>query len=133
MKSKKPTKKELMSDDEKKALTHKRRKSGYSRKKGHTFERDIAVSLRHIFPEARRLLENHKDDAKGVDILHTGLYRIQCKKYQNYVSPGRIKEVQCDELLGEVPVLITAGDNKRPLVVIPYDEFLRLLEASLTK
>lgn len=126
MRSKKPTKKEREDDSDE--LKAKRRRSRSARAKGHGFERYIANTLKHIFPNARRLLENHKDDAKGVDILHTGLYRFQCKKYRKYVNPSRIKEVQCDELLGEVPVLITAGDNQRALAIIPYEELLRLLE-----
>lgn len=124
-KSKKPTRKERADDDE---LTKARRRRGRSvRARGHAFEREIANSLKEIFPEARRLLENHKDDARGVDILHTGPYRFQCKRMGSYAKMDAIEEVQCDEMLGEVPVLVAKADKRRTLAVLPYEELLRLL------
>ncbi len=99
-----------------------------SRTKGHSFEREMAIALRPVFPEARRLLENHSDDANGVDLMHTGEYRIQCKRLRNYAPLNKIEEVEFDELLGEIPVLITQGDRKRPLVCLPLEEFIRLLK-----
>lgn len=100
------------------------------RARGSAFEREIANSLKPIFPNARRLLENHKDDARGVDILHTGAYRFQCKRMGKYAKVDCIKEVQCDEMLGDVPVLVTKADNERILAVLPYEELLRLLQKS---
>ncbi len=101
-----------------------------SRTKGHSFEREIAVALRGIFPDARRHLENHIRDANGVDLLHTGHYRIQCKRLAKYANLKAIKEVTADEMLGEVPVLITQGDRERVLVAIPIEEFIRLLKTA---
>jgi hypothetical protein len=98
------------------------------RKKGHQFERDIAIALRSVFPDARRHLENHKDDAaKGIDIVNTGYYRIQCKRMRKPAPLSAIKQVKCDELTGDVPVLITQGDLDRILVALPFEEFLRLV------
>lgn len=122
----KPTKKEKETDSDELRAT--RRRCRGARAKGHSFEREIANSLKPIFPEARRLLENHKDDARGVDILHTGAYRFQCKRLRKYCNPNKIEEVQCDEMLGEVPVLVTQGDRKRILAVLPFEELLRLLK-----
>lgn len=124
-----PTKKEREDDSDE--LRAKRRRSRNSRAKGHSFERDISILLRPIYPNARRLLENHKDDARGVDILHTGPYRFQCKRLRKYCNPNRIEEIQCDEFLGEVPVLVTQGDRKRILAVLPFEELLRLLKNSI--
>lgn len=104
-----------------------------SRNKGKAFENQIAQALRPIFPNARRLLENHADDANGVDLLHTGPYRIQCKAYRQYAPLAKIEEVQCDEMMGEVPILITKGNNKRILVAMPIEEFLRLIKKNAGK
>lgn len=101
-----------------------------SRVKGKSFENQIAKLLRPIFPNVRRLLENHADDANGVDLLHTGPYKIQCKAYKQYAPLTKIEEVQCEEMLGDVPVLVTKGNNRRILVAIPIEEFLRLLKIS---
>lgn len=100
-----------------------------SRTKGHSFEREIAIALRPIFPGARRWLENHKDDANGVDLVGTGRYRIQCKRGRKAAPLSKIREVQCDEQLGDVPVLVTQGDRDRILVAMPFEEFLRLLKS----
>lgn len=102
-----------------------------SRKKGHDFERWIAEKLRPIFPRARRHLEFHRLDANGVDLQETGIYKIQCKRFAKYAPIACIQEVKCAEELGDVPVLITAGDELPPLVVIPLDEFIRLVKVDL--
>lgn len=98
-----------------------------SRRKGHSFERQIAIELRQVFPEARRQLEYHSKDANGVDLQGTGFYRIQCKRGRKWASLNAINEVVADELLGEVPVLITQGDRERILVALPLEEFIRLV------
>lgn len=99
-----------------------------SRNKGLNFERETAIALRCVFPDARRLLENHADDARGVDILHTGRFKFQCKRGRKYASFTALKEIQCDQALGEVPVLVTRGDNAPCLVALPWDDFLDLLK-----
>lgn len=105
-------------------------KGRHARRKGHQFERDIAIELKGIYPDVRRHLEYQDAEANGVDLVNTGRYRIQCKKLKAYASINTIKEIQCDEMLGgEVPILVTAGDNMRAMVVMPFDEFKRLLEA----
>ena len=98
-----------------------------SRTKGHAFEREVAILLRGVFPEARRLLEYHEEDAQGVDLLNTGIYRFQCKRLRKWASLSKIEEINCDRRLGEVPVLVTQGDRREILVALPFDEFLRLI------
>lgn len=101
------------------------------RKKGHGFERSVALQLREFWPNVRRQLEYHVDDCMGVDLMNTGHYRIQCKATKRYVSLKAIDEVVCDEqIAGEVPVLIAKADRGRTLVAIPMEEFLRLLRDS---
>lgn len=101
--------------------------SKLSRTKGHSFEREIAIALRSIFPNARRHLEYQMPEANGVDLVHTGHYRIQTKRGRKAAPISAIKEVTADELLGEVPILITQGDRDRIYVVMPFEEFLSLL------
>jgi hypothetical protein len=99
-----------------------------SRRKGHQFERDVAIALRLVFPEARRHLEyQDAESGKGIDLVETGYYRFQCKKLADYAPINRIREVQCDEELGEVPVLVTAADGKEPMAVLPFTHLLRLI------
>ncbi len=100
----------------------------HSRRKGHQFERDVAIALREIFPLARRQLENHVDDCNGVDIQGTPGYKFQCKKLKSYASVNTIREIQCDRAL-DVPVLVTAGDKQEAMAVLPFKELLKLLLA----
>lgn len=94
------------------------------RTKGHAFERKIAQQFRPFFPEARRHLEYQDGEANGVDIANTGKFKIQCKKHKSYVPINTIKEIKEKG----VPLLITAGDHKEPMVVIPLKDFLNLLK-----
>lgn len=106
----------------------KKKKGGaYSRRKGHAFEREIAVRLRPYFPKCRRHLEYHSEDANGVDLVETEHFRFQCKKLKTYVSVNTIKEIEHEKALGEIPVLITAGDNEPAMAVLPLDDLLSLL------
>ncbi len=98
-----------------------------SRSKGHGFERDVANAFKTIgFANARRQLEYHADDAKGIDLQGTGLYLVQCKKFKGYAPISAIEEIQSDFALGEIPVLVTAGDGLEPMAVLPFKDFLRL-------
>jgi hypothetical protein len=100
-----------------------------SRQKGLSFERWVAIKLRRIFPEARRQLEYHARDARGIDLQETGRFRFQCKRGRKYSPVTAIAEIQCNRLF-EIPVLVTQGDHAEPLAVLPFDEFLALLESA---
>ncbi len=98
------------------------------RQKGHAFERFVAVSLRRIFPNARRHLEFQKEEAaEGVDLVHTGRYKIQCKRMRKYASISAIFQVKLCPIEGGCPVLVTQGDRLEPMAVLPFSEFLQLV------
>lgn len=98
------------------------------RTKGHSFERWVATQLRAVFPKARRHLENHEEDAsRGADLIFTGPLRVQCKRRVKYARIAEIKEVQADPLVGEIPILVTRGDNEKAMVVLSLDDFLGFL------
>lgn len=99
-----------------------------SRRKGHAFERWVAIQLRKVFPEAKRQLEYQFSDCVGVDLANTGDYKIQCKRERKYSPISAIEEVQICPLEGGVRVLITKADDKEPLAVLPFSEFVRLLK-----
>lgn len=100
------------------------------RRKGHSFERETAAQLRVVFPDARRLLEYHQADAKGVDVQNTDEFRFQCKRTRKYVSINTIKEVQCERWLGEIPVLVAQADGEEAMAVIPWEDLIRLIKAA---
>jgi hypothetical protein len=102
----------------------------WARTKGLSFERQIAIILREFWPNARRQLENHKDDAQGVDIQGTGRFKIQCKKLKKYAPISKMREIKCEEAFGDVPVLVTAGDREPTVAVLLFEDFLALLRAA---
>ncbi len=97
------------------------------RAKGHGFEREVAQALRKVFPEARRQLEYHSADAKGVDIMNTGEYLFQCKRNRKYASLSALKEIQICPIEGGTPVLVTKGDGLEPMACLPFSKFLALI------
>ena len=97
------------------------------RRKGHAFERWVANQLKKIFPEARRHLEYQASEAIGVDVANTGKFKVQCKRGRKYSPLSAIKEIQICPFEGGVPVLVTQGDFEEPLAVLPFSEFLDLL------
>jgi len=94
-----------------------------SRTKGHSFEREIAIALRPIFPDACRQLEYQ--EGLGVDLTNTGRLRIQCKRYKKYASLSAIEEADNGT---DIPMLVTKGDRKKILVALPLEDFLKILE-----
>ncbi len=101
------------------------------RAKGHGFEREMAIAFKKIgFTDARRHLENHKEDAKGFDLANVWPYLVQCKRNRGYASITKIEEVQLDPFDPGVPILITKGDNKPPMAVMPLEHFLELVRKS---
>lgn len=101
---------------------------GRSRRKGHQFERECAILFRDIFPGARRHLEYQDSQANGVDLAETGDLRIQCKKLKTYASINTIHEVQCEPALGEIPILVTAGDGLPAMAVLSFSDLINLLK-----
>lgn len=95
-----------------------------SRRKGHSFEREVAIKLKSLFPNARRKLEYHISQCTGVDLEETGVFRIQCKRSKTSVPMNKIKEIK-DE---GIHVLWTKVDRERDMVTLYAEDFLRIVE-----
>ncbi len=104
---------------------------GAGRGKGHAFERWVGKKFRKIFPEARRHLEFQKEEAAaGVDLVHLGRYRVQCKRMRKYASITAIFEVKVCPIEGGCPILVTKGDRQEAMAVLPFEELLLLISKS---
>lgn len=113
------------------SITFRPKSSGRrARTKGHQFEREVAALFREVFPGARRHLEYQDSQAVGVDIAEVGLLRIQCKRLKMYATLSTIEEVEADRMLGDIPVLVTAADQKEPIAALYLSEFLYLVKAA---
>jgi len=97
--------------------------SASQRTKGLAYERATARRLRCIFPNAARNLSETRDGHTGVDLVHTGALRIQCKRGKQYAPVARIEEVNAPG----IPMLITKGDRRRDVAVLYLDDLLAIL------
>lgn len=103
-----------------------------ARKKGHDWERRVAMDLREIDPSARRVLEYQK--GVGYDIqLDTLPFLVQCKSQMrpNLISAlGEAVEAQaCDPMLaGRVPLAVCKVTNKGEFVTLRWSDFLSLIK-----
>lgn len=105
----------------------RRKRGANSRKKGLTFERDIATKLAHIYPNACRHLEYQKfKAAKKMDLEYTGPWVIQCKNKQKYENPKTLHETPVEA--GQYPVLVTKAHKESTLAVIPFEVLVMLIE-----
>ena len=96
-----------------------------ARRKGHSFEREIAIKFRAAgYTKARRQLEYQ--EGLGIDIAEVGIYDPQCKRSSKFVSVSKIKEVPVKE--GRVPLLISKTDLEATYVTLPLDHFLELIK-----
>lgn len=51
---------------------------------------------------------------------------FQCKAYKDYCPISKINEIPIVE--NKIRCLVTKGDRKEPMVVIPFKEFMAMLE-----
>lgn len=96
-----------------------------SRRKGHGFERAIAIRLREIFPEARRGLQ-YRDGAEACDVEGTP-FHVECKRMKK-VSVKAAFEQAVRDSNGRTPVLIYKEDRGEEMVVLRFSDFLKLLK-----
>jgi len=98
----------------------------HSRTKGHSFERKIANELKRFYPEAKRNVTETQTGGQGVDLVDTGPFKIQCKRYKGYAPINKIFEVVC-KAETDIPLLITKADAEPIMVVISMKHFLLML------
>ena len=97
-----------------------------ARQKGLQFERDVAnLFVAYGWAAAKRHLEYQTQEANGCDLDNTYPFVVQCKRHANYVNPSVIQEIKYLHD-GEMPVLITAGNNKPPMAILPLEHFMLL-------
>lgn len=94
------------------------------RRKGHQFERVIAQKFKKAgWKDAKRHLEYQIQEAGGVDLDETSPYLVQCKRGRKYAPIEKINEI--GETNG-VRLLVTKGDHKEIMAVLPFEDFLAM-------
>ena len=106
-----------------------------SRNKGKYGERYFVNLLKPIFPKAKRnLMEQTRDG--GVDIEGTDGWSFEVK----YGKQCNIKKIEgwMDQLKGEAKkgdyqALLIKGLRRKPLVIMPFDDWMTMLEFNEAK
>jgi hypothetical protein len=97
------------------------------RRKGHGFERKVAVKMRTCgFPLASRLLEYQAQEANGIDLSNTGDWDIQCKNMKKVPNiPSVFREIHGT---GK-KVIIFSVTNKGEYAAVELETFLELMRS----
>jgi hypothetical protein len=99
------------------------------RRKGHQWERAVAISLRDIDPTAKRLLEYQ--EGAGHDLATVLPYRFQCRNRKNINWVSSLKEIP--ESDGNVPVVAGKVTNKGEYAFLKWSDFIWLLKRAHLK
>ena len=99
----------------------------HSRNKGHNFERFLAEEFRQLgFPDAKRHLEMQGELVElGIDLDGTYPFKVQAKRYKDYVPMNKIFEVKAQE--GCYPLLVSKGDRAEALAVMYWNDLKELI------
>lgn len=101
-----------------------------NRTKGHSWERKVCLTLRHVFPAIMTSRQGSLlADQRGIDILNTADIAIQCKNYA--VKPDFKKEL--DKIESEDIKILAfkynrVRGNKGEYAMLYWDDFVKLLE-----
>jgi len=80
--------------------------------------------LKPVFPEADRKIANDHKRENGADLVNTGNFAIQVKRYK---KPAPITKLYEASGAGGMPVLLTRGDGGEWLVAMRAEDWLRVL------
>lgn len=102
-----------------------------SRRKGHAFERFVAIVLRVCFPDARRGLQYR--DPEACDIEGTP-FRIECKNHAtlsyNDIHAALEQATENGKAHNDKrpPIAVTKTNRKKPLVHMTLETLVTLVE-----
>lgn len=123
-----------------------------ARQKGNSYERLIAQEWRDIgFSDCLTTRESSRRlDALGIDLVGTGDYAVQIKRFKNYVPVNTIEEIcgefgeECGfskgekvkiplvhtspELGNKIPIVITKADREEAMAIMRWSDLRSLIK-----
>ena len=98
-----------------------------SRTKGHNFERQVAIDLRDIYPDARRGLQ-YQDGTGCADVVNTP-FHVECKVGKKPNIRAALKQAKNDcQDKNKVPIAVVKDDRKEPMVTLDWVQFLEIIK-----
>jgi hypothetical protein len=95
-----------------------------SRTKGARWELEVAKRLAELFPNAKRSFQA-RSGKEGCDVEHTPFW-VECKHGKLVNLRGAIKQA-IEDSDGRTPVVVAKDDRSEPLVVMRFEDFLKLV------
>jgi hypothetical protein len=99
-----------------------------SRTKGASFEREIATTMRQVFPGARRGLGQARSAREVPDVDGTP-YWIECKNHRRVNIQKAFAQATTDTDAARAPVVVSKDLRTEVLVTMALSTFLALLGA----
>lgn len=93
-----------------------------SRRKGHDFERHIALWLRKFWPGAKRGLGQARDGSEVCDVEETP-YWVECKRGRAVNVRAAMKQAE-EATDGRKPIVVHKSDNGPTLVTMKLEHWL---------
>lgn len=109
----------------------------YERRKGATFEREIANAFREVFPDARRGIGQSRSAGEVPDVDGTPFW-IECKRGKScsvHAAMAQAVNAEQEHRAGKgqhasrrTPVAVMRRDGEDALVVMSLEDFLQLVQ-----
>jgi hypothetical protein len=100
--------------------------SASQRRKGHSWERELAIRLRAVFPDARRGYQ-YRDGADAADVL-VPCFHIEAKVGARPNLTAALRQAEGDAKLGMWPVAICKQDREDPTVTMRLTDWEELVK-----
>jgi len=102
------------------------------RTKGHQFERDMVIKLKPIFPDvSTSRSQNRSLDDRGVDLVNTGNFRIQCKAVEKLGNIHTIIDYMDSKMLDDeygMNIVFHKRNRQGIIVSMRYEDFIDLIK-----
>ena len=95
-----------------------------SRRKGHTFERKMAIAFRALWPDARRGLQ-YQDGAECPDVMGTP-YWVECKCGKRTNIKAALRQAEAASNNRQPVLVVTKDDGQSVLVTMKWEDFFDL-------
>ena len=106
-----------------------------SKRKGASYEREVAAQLRAHGYDARRTAQYCGNTGDASDVVGLPRLHIECKRYANRgFDYDWLSQAVRDKKTDEIPVVIHRTDNNKSVVTLYLDDFMdiyREYDASL--
>lgn len=100
-----------------------------SRRKGKSFEREVAIAFRRVYPGAKRTLTQQRDSGEAPDIQIPGWW-VEAKSHKR-VPIRKAFDQAVDEIARakstDKPVAVTKDNACDPLATMDLEDFISLL------